>query len=52
MSLPHKQNVTVSLTTQTICKAKILFAQRSTSISGLLSDQVAAVVSDGERYRD
>jgi len=32
-----KQNVTISLTQQTIRKAKVLAARRATSISGLLA---------------
>jgi hypothetical protein len=45
-----KQNVTVSLSTQTIRKAKILAAKRSTSISGLLAEQIEALVGDDEAY--
>jgi hypothetical protein len=45
-----KQNVTVSLSPDTIRKAKVLAAQRSTSISGLLADQIESLVSEEEEY--
>ena len=45
-----KQNVTVSLSTATIQKAKILAARRSTSISGLLAEQIEALVGAEEEY--
>lgn len=35
-----KQKVTISLSPETIRKAKIVAARRSTSISGLLADQI------------
>jgi hypothetical protein len=34
----QKRNVTISLSPETIRKARILAARRSTSISGLLAD--------------
>jgi hypothetical protein len=45
-----KQNVTVSLTRQTIQKARILAARRETSISGLLAAQIEALVGEEEAY--
>jgi hypothetical protein len=51
MAISAKQNVTVSLSTQTIRKARILAAQRSTSISGLLAEQVEALVGEEEKYQ-
>lgn len=45
-----KQNLTVSLSTQTVQKAKILAAGRSTSISGLVADQIEALVNTEEAY--
>lgn len=45
-----KQNLTVSLSTQTVQKAKILAARRSTSISGLVADQIEALVNTEEAY--
>lgn len=45
-----KQNLTVSLTQQTIRKAKILAARRGSSISGLLAQQIEALVGEEEAY--
>lgn len=45
-----KQNVTVSLSRQTVRKAKILAARRDTSISGLLAQQIEALVGEEEAY--
>jgi hypothetical protein len=50
MSQTRKQNLTVSLSTRTIQKAKVLAAQRSTSISGLVAQQVEALVAAEEAY--
>lgn len=46
-----RQNVTVSLTRETLRKAKVLAAQRETSISGLLAAQIEALVGQDEDYR-
>lgn len=46
----EKQNITISLDRQTIQKAKILAARRSTSISGLLARQVEILVGEDEAY--
>jgi hypothetical protein len=46
-----KQNVTVSLTRQTLRKARILAARRETSISGLLATQIEALVGEEEAYQ-
>ena len=45
-----KQNVTISLERQTLRKAKILAAKRATSISGLLAEQIEALVGEEEAY--
>jgi hypothetical protein len=45
-----KQNVTISLDRKTIQKAKICAARRSTSISGLLADQIEQLVGEEEAY--
>jgi hypothetical protein len=45
-----KQNVTISLDRKTIQKAKIVAALRSTSISGLLADQIEVLVGEEEAY--
>jgi len=50
MPQTQKQNLTVSLDTQTIQKAKILAAKRLTSISGLLAGQIEALVDAEEAY--
>lgn len=45
-----KQNVTISLDRQTIRKARIIAARRSTSISGLLARQIEILVGEEEAY--
>jgi hypothetical protein len=45
-----KQNLTVSLTRQTVRKAKILAARRGSSISGLLAEQIEILVGEEEAY--
>jgi hypothetical protein len=45
-----KQNVTVSLTRQTLRKAKVLAARRGSSISGLLAEQIEFLVGEEEAY--
>jgi hypothetical protein len=45
-----KQNVTVSLSQQTLRKAKILAARRGSSISGLLAQQIEILVGEEEAY--
>jgi hypothetical protein len=45
-----RQNVTVSLTRQTLQKAKVLAARRATSISGLLAHQIEMLVGEEEAY--
>lgn len=50
MAQTQKQNLTVSLNTQTIQKAKVLAAKRSTSISGLLAGQIEALVDAEDAY--
>jgi predicted transcriptional regulator len=52
MSTTARQNVTVRLSTETIRKARILAAQRSTSISGLIADQVEALIGVEESYQN
>jgi len=49
MAVP-RQNVTISLTRQALQKAKVLAAQRSTSISGLLAQQIEILVGEEEAY--
>jgi hypothetical protein len=45
-----KQNLTVSLSQQTIRKAKILAARRGSSISGLLAEQIEVLIGEEEAY--
>jgi hypothetical protein len=45
-----KQNLTLSLSPQTIRKAKILAARQGLSISGLLSQQIEKLVGEDEAY--
>ena len=45
-----KQNVTISLSRQTLRKARILAARRETSISGLLASQIETLVGEEEAY--
>ena len=48
MERTEKQNVTISLDNRVILKAKILAAKRATSISGMLAEQVEALVLQDE----
>jgi hypothetical protein len=50
MASQRKQNLTVSLSPQTVQKARLLAARRSTSISGLVAGQIEALVSEDEAY--
>ena len=45
-----KQNVTVSLDKDLIRKAKVIAAQRETSLSRMLGDELARAVAEAERY--
>ncbi len=46
----RKQNVTVSISPETVRKARILAARRSTSISGLLAEQIEILVGMEEAW--
>jgi len=46
-----KQNVTISLSRQTVRQAKVLAARRDTSISGLLAEQIEILVGEDEAYK-
>lgn len=48
---PKRQNVTVSLSPETLRKARILAAKRSTSISGLLAEQIETLTGEDEAYQ-
>lgn len=45
-----KQNLTLSLPVAMIRKAKVLAAKRSTSVSGLLADQIERLIGADEAY--
>ena len=45
-----KQNLTLSLSRQTIRKARVLAARRATSISGLVAEQIEFLVGEEEAY--
>jgi Family of unknown function (DUF6364) len=46
-----KRNLTVQLDEDVIRKARVLAAERSTSISRLVAEQLERLVGDEERYR-
>jgi hypothetical protein len=46
----EKQNITVRLSKQTIQKARVLAARRSTSISGLLASQIEELAAEEDAY--
>ncbi len=45
-----KQNITLSLSRETLQKARVLAARRATSISGLLAEQIEILVGEEEAY--
>ena len=45
-----KQNLTISISPETIRKAKILAARRSTSVSSLLAEQIELLIGAEEAY--
>jgi len=45
-----KQNVTISISPETVRKARILAARRSTSISRLLAEEIEKLVGDEEAW--
>jgi hypothetical protein len=45
-----KKNLTIRLDRQTIQKARIIAARRSTSISGLLARQIEILIGEEEAY--
>ncbi len=46
----EKQNVTISISSDTVRKARILAARRSTSISRLLAEQIETLVGGEEAW--
>lgn len=45
-----RQNLTITLSPETIRKAKIVAAQRNTSVTGLLAELLEKLVGEEERY--
>jgi HSP90 family molecular chaperone len=45
-----KQNITLSLSRETLKKARVLAAQRDTSISGLLTQQLEELTAKNDSY--
>ena len=46
----ERQNVTLSIPKETLRKAKILAAERQTSLSALLTETVEEIVAKSDRY--
>lgn len=46
----QKRNITISLSPQVIQKARIIAVKRSTSISGLVAQQIEALVNNDDAY--
>jgi HSP90 family molecular chaperone len=49
-ALDEKQNITLRLSRQTLQKARVIAAQRSTSISGLLTSQIEQLANSEDEY--
>ena len=49
-STTGKQNLTISISPETLRKARILAARRATSISGLLAAEIERLVGDEEAW--
>lgn len=49
-AVEEKQNITLRLSKETIHKARILAAKRSTSISGLLTSQIEELAKSEDDY--
>jgi hypothetical protein len=45
-----KQNITLSLDQALLIKLRVIAAQRSTSVSRMLADELAAIVDRAEEY--
>ena len=45
-----KQNITLSLNVQTLKKARVLAAQRGTSVTGLITQQIEELVEKNDSY--
>jgi siroheme synthase (precorrin-2 oxidase/ferrochelatase) len=49
-SMNDKQNITLKLSVETLKKAKVLAAQRQTSISGLLTQKIEEMAQVDDAY--
>jgi hypothetical protein len=49
-AIDEKQNITLRLSKQTLQKARVLAAKRSTSISGLLTSQIEQLAETEDDY--
>lgn len=49
-ALDDKQNITLRLSRETLQKARVLAAKRSTSISGLLTSQIEQLANGEDEY--
>lgn len=49
--MPGKQNLTVQLDVEIIRKAKVLAAERSTSVGRLVADEIERLVGQRDAYR-
>ena len=47
----EKRNITLSLSAQTLRKARVLAAQHGTSVSGLLAQQIEELVDKNDSYQ-
>jgi hypothetical protein len=50
VAVTKKQNITLSLSKQTLQKARVIAAKQGKSISGLLTDQIEKLAEDDETY--
>ena len=49
--MAEKQNLTIQLDSDTLRKARVLAAERSTSISRLVAEELERMVRDDEQYK-
>lgn len=45
-----KQNITLSIDREVLRKARVLAAERATSVSGLLAAELERIIGDRDRY--
>lgn len=49
-AIDEKQNITLRLSRETLQKARVLAAKRSTSVSGLLTSQIEQLANSDDEY--